>query len=113
MAALASRSTVPVRLDVLTEQRFTPAVENTVYFVVAESLANIAKHSQASACTVRLVHEGDKLLVTIGDDGLGGAHVAKGHGLSGLADRLRAVDGSFHVDSPAGGPTIVAAEVPL
>jgi signal transduction histidine kinase len=112
LAALASRSTVPVRLETLTEERFPAAVENTVYFVVAESLANIAKHSQATLCTVTLRRLDGRLAVTIGDDGVGGAHVAKGHGLSGLADRLRAVDGSLRVDSPAGGPTIIAAEVP-
>ena len=112
LAALASRSTVPVRLETLTEERFPAAVENTVYFVVAESLANVAKHSQASVCTVTLRRADGRLAVTIGDDGVGGAHVAKGHGLSGLSDRLRAVDGSLKVDSPAGGPTVIAAEVP-
>lgn len=112
LAALASRSTVPVRLVTLTEERFPAAVENTVYFVVAESLANIAKHSQATTCTVRLLCKGEKVIVTIADDGIGGAHVAKGHGLAGLADRLRAVDGTLKVTSPIGGPTVIEAEVP-
>jgi signal transduction histidine kinase len=112
IAALASRSTVPVRLESLTEERFSPAVENTVYFVVAESLANIAKHSQATVCTVSLRRAGDSLAVTVGDDGVGGAHVAKGHGLAGLADRLRAVDGELRVQSPQGGPTVIGAELP-
>lgn len=112
LAALAERSTVPVELDVQTGERFPPAVENTVYFVAAESLANIAKHSQATVATIALRRVGDKLTLTIGDDGAGGAHVAKGHGLSGLADRLRAVDGELAVHSPEGGPTVIGAEVP-
>ncbi|MFC4056811.1 sensor histidine kinase [Planomonospora corallina] len=112
LAALAGRCTVPVDLDVQVEQRFPAAVENTVYFVVAETLTNVAKHSHATVCTVTLSRTGDVLMLTIGDDGVGGAHVAKGHGLSGLADRLRAVDGELTVDSPPGGPTVIVAEVP-
>jgi signal transduction histidine kinase len=112
LAALASRASVPVRLEIHTEERFAAAVENTVYFVVAESLANVAKHSRATVCTVTLRRVADKLTVTIGDDGAGGAHIAKGHGLAGLADRLRAVDGELRVHSPEGGPTVIGAEVP-
>ncbi|MFB9722073.1 sensor histidine kinase, partial [Planobispora longispora] len=112
LAALAGRCTVPVDLDVQVDQRFAAAVENTVYFVVAESLTNVAKHSHATLCTVTLSKTGGVLMLTIGDDGVGGAHVAKGHGLSGLADRLKAVDGELSVDSPVGGPTVIVAEVP-
>ncbi|WP_049567265.1 sensor histidine kinase [Nonomuraea sp. SBT364] len=112
LAALAGRSIVPVELDVSATDRYEAAVENAVYFVVAETLTNVAKHSKATVCTVRLTHTGSSLLLTIVDDGVGGAHVAKGHGLAGLADRLRAVDGEFEVRSPDGGPTVIAAEVP-
>ncbi|GAA2877903.1 sensor histidine kinase [Streptosporangium fragile] len=112
LAALAGRCTIPVELDVQVEGRFAAAIENTVYFVVAESLANAAKHSHATVCTVTLSKIGNVLMLTIGDDGVGGAHVAKGHGLSGLADRLKAVDGELVVDSPVGGPTVIVAEVP-
>ncbi|MFI6453371.1 sensor histidine kinase [Streptosporangium amethystogenes] len=112
LAALAGRCTVPVELDVQVEGRFPAAVENSVYFVVAESLTNVAKHSHATICTVTLTRTGDFLMLTIGDDGVGGAHVAKGHGLSGLGDRLKAVDGELVVDSPVGGPTVIVAEVP-
>ncbi|GAA3022285.1 sensor histidine kinase [Streptosporangium longisporum] len=112
LAALAGRCTVPVELDLQITERFPAAVENTVYFVVAESLTNVAKHSRATICTVSLSRTGDYLMLTIGDDGVGGAHVAKGHGLSGLGDRLRAVDGELAVDSPVGGPTVIVAEVP-
>ncbi|GAA3104209.1 sensor histidine kinase [Streptosporangium carneum] len=112
LAALASRCTIPVELDIQTTGRFAAAIENTVYFVVAESLTNVAKHSRATVCTVTLAKSGGVLMLTIGDDGVGGAHTAKGHGLSGLADRLKAVDGELAVDSPTGGPTVIVAEVP-
>ncbi|RVX42501.1 signal transduction histidine kinase [Nonomuraea polychroma] len=112
LAALAGRCTVPVDLDVQTVERYQAAVENAIYFVCAETLTNVAKHSRATICTVQLQRIGDVLMLTIGDDGVGGAHVAKGHGLAGLADRLRAVDGELTVQSPDGGPTLIVAEVP-
>ncbi|MEV0998068.1 sensor domain-containing protein [Nonomuraea sp. NPDC050202] len=112
LAALAGRCTVPVDLDVQTVERFQAAVENAIYFVCAETLTNVAKHSRATVCTVQLTRVGNYLMLTIGDDGVGGAHVAKGHGLAGLADRLRAVDGELTVQSPDGGPTLIVAEVP-
>ncbi|MGI5490537.1 sensor histidine kinase [Microtetraspora malaysiensis] len=112
LAALTSRCTVPVELDVQVEERFPALVENTVYFLTAEALTNVAKHSRATTCVVTLIRVGDSLLLTIGDDGVGGAHVAKGHGLAGLADRVRVVEGELTVNSPAGGPTLIVAEVP-
>ncbi len=112
LAALAGRCTVQVDLDVQVTGRFPAAIENAVYFVTAECLTNVAKHSRAELCTITLSRTGDVLLLTVGDDGVGGAHVAKGHGLSGLADRLRAVDGELTVQSPVGGPTMIVAEVP-
>ncbi|MDX3108752.1 sensor histidine kinase [Nonomuraea angiospora] len=112
LAALAGRCTVPVDLDVQTAERYQAAVENALYFVCAETLTNVAKHSRATSCAIQLVRIGDFLMLTIGDDGVGGAHVAKGHGLAGLADRLRAVDGELSVQSPDGGPTVIVAEVP-
>ncbi|MEV0595647.1 sensor histidine kinase [Nonomuraea cavernae] len=112
LAALAGRCTVPVDLDVQVSERYQASVENAVYYVVAETLTNVAKHSRATVCTVQLTRTADILMLTIGDDGVGGAHVAKGHGLAGLADRLRAVDGEFTVQSPDGGPTVIVAEVP-
>jgi signal transduction histidine kinase len=112
LAALAGRCTVPAELDVQVAERFPALIENTIYFVTAEALTNVAKHSRAAMCSVTLVKIGDALLLTIGDDGVGGAEVAKGHGLSGLADRLRGVDGALTVRSPAGGPTSIMAEVP-
>ena len=112
LAALAGRCMIPVELDVQAEGRHPAAIENTIYYVVAETLTNVAKHSRATVCSVQLTRTGDVLMLTIGDDGVGGAHVAKGHGLAGLADRLRAVDGELTVTSPNGGPTVIVAEVP-
>jgi signal transduction histidine kinase len=114
LAAVAARSPVPVELTVgLPDgQRLAPAVENTAYFVVSEALANIAKHSGADVAQVTVLREGDRLRVVVTDDGQGGAVLAPGHGLAGLADRLFAVDGSLTVDSPRGGPTRLVAELP-
>lgn len=113
LAAVAARSPVPVELAVdLPEERLTPVTENTAYFVVSEALANVAKHSGARTCRVAVGRAGDRLRVVVEDDGVGGALPVPGHGLAGLADRLRAVDGELTVDSPPGGPTRTVAELP-
>jgi signal transduction histidine kinase len=117
LAALASRSTVPVELTIDPQLgtpagRLDPAVENTAYFVVAEALTNIAKHSRATECWITLAGGQRRLNILIIDDGEGGAHVAKGHGLAGLADRVRANSGTLTVTSPPGGPTEINAELP-
>jgi signal transduction histidine kinase len=113
LAALAGRSTVPAGLTVPADLgRLTPATETTAYFVVAEALANVAKHSAASTCGVDVVREDGHLFVTVVDDGMGGAHVSKGHGLSGLADRVRAAGGTLTVTSPVSGPTEISAVIP-
>ncbi|MFC7657016.1 sensor histidine kinase [Pseudonocardia benzenivorans] len=88
-------------------------MENAAYFVVTESLTNVAKHSAASHCAVTVRLDGERVLVQVLDDGVGGAHLGKGHGLAGLADRLSAVDGMLDVDSPPGGPTVLTADIPL
>jgi len=117
LAALAARALVPTELLVdddlgTPEGRLDPAVESTAYFVVAEALTNVAKHSSARACRVLVARRVGRLDITVWDDGVGGAHVAKGHGLSGIADRVRAGGGSLEVTSPTGGPTAVHAELP-
>ncbi|RBY75277.1 sensor histidine kinase [Geodermatophilus sp. TF02-6] len=112
LAALAARSPVPVELAVdLPPQRPAPAVENTLYFVVSEALANAAKHSRARVCRVEVGRADGVVRVVVEDDGAGGAVAAPGHGLAGLADRLRAVDGVLTVDSPSGGPTRLTAQL--
>jgi signal transduction histidine kinase len=112
VAALAARATVPVSVDIPALPRMPALVEQTAYFTIAETLANVAKHSGATRVTVT-VHPGQgRLHVTVTDDGRGGAHIAKGHGLAGLHDRLHAAGGSLWVSSPSGGPTSVRAELP-
>jgi len=113
LAALAGRCTVPVDLAIDPGLgRLDPAVENTAYFVVAESLANIAKHSHATECWLTVAAADGRLGIVIVDDGIGGAHVSKGHGLAGLTDRIRAVGGTLTIVSPPGGPTEVRADLP-
>jgi signal transduction histidine kinase len=113
LAALAGRSTVPVDLDAPEFGRLSDNVETTAYFVVAESLTNVAKHSRASECRVVLNRLEDALVVTVADNGVGGAHLAKGHGLSGLADRVQAAGGVLNVQSAEGAGTTVTAALPL
>src|SRR5262249_50765257 len=112
LTTLASRSTIPVELTVEVEGRLPAAIENALYFVAAEALANIAKHSRAESAHLTLTARDGRIYLMVTDDGIGGAHIAKGHGIAGLADGLRAVDGELAVDSPAGGPTLLIAEVP-
>ncbi|MFC0007257.1 sensor histidine kinase [Micromonospora siamensis] len=117
LAALAGRSLAPVELAVDPELctptgRLDPAVENTAYFVVAEALTNVAKHSGATTSRVTVTRRLGRLEVEVTDDGMGGAHLAKGHGLAGLADRVRAVGGTLDLTSPAGGPTALHVELP-
>ena len=113
LTALAALSTVPVELDAgPLDRRLDAAVETAAYFVVAEALANVAKHSQARRCAIGLRHEDGTLRAWVTDDGVGGAALAKGHGLRGLDDRLRAAGGRLRVTSPRGGPTTIAAELP-
>ena len=113
LAAVAGRSPVPVDLAVDNNlKRLDAAVENTAYFVVAEALTNVAKHSRATECTLTVAVANRMLGIVIADDGVGGAHFGKGHGLAGLADRVRAIGGTMTVISPAGGPTEIRAELP-
>jgi signal transduction histidine kinase len=115
LAAAAARCPVEVSLDVALPhgQRLAAAVENTAYFVVTEALTNVAKHANAALCTVVVTADADRVLVQVRDDGRGGAHLGKGHGLAGLADRLATVEGVLDVVSPPGGPTVLTAEIPL
>ena len=113
LTALAGRCTIPVDLDAPRFERLEPAIESTAYFVVAEALTNVAKHSNASEVQVSVQRIATGLLVTVADDGVGGASLAKGHGLAGLDDRVRAAGGVLAVDSPAGRGTVLTAALPL
>jgi signal transduction histidine kinase len=113
LASVVATSPLPVELSTMgLEPRPAPVVESTAYFVVTEALANAAKHSSAEHVHVRVARSRDTLSVEVEDDGVGGAHPGKGHGLAGLAARLGAVDGRFDVVSPVGGPTRLRAEIP-
>jgi len=109
---MLAQSVVPVESRIDVPPALPPHVETAVYFVVAEALTNIAKHSGASSASVAVTLEGDKVLVRVEDDGVGGAHPAKGLGLAGLRQRLAAVDGTLDLTSPAGGPTVLVARIP-
>ncbi|MFI5935072.1 sensor histidine kinase [Actinoplanes sp. NPDC051494] len=113
LTALAGRCTIPVDLDAPAMERLEPTVESTAYFVVAEALTNVAKHSHAAEVQVTVRRAGNGLMLTVTDDGVGGASPAKGHGLAGLADRVEAAGGVLSVESPAGGGTTLTAALPL
>jgi signal transduction histidine kinase len=110
--ALADRAPLPVTVDVI-DRRYDPRVEATAYFVVAEALTNVARHASATEARVSLAEEGGHLVVSVGDDGVGGADAGAGSGLLGLRDRLSAMDGRLMVDSPVAHGTTVIAEIPL
>ena len=111
LEALASRTPVPVDIDV-SVGRLPAAIEATAYFVVAEALTNVAKHSRARRAQVTARVDEGRLRVLVRDDGVGGARL-DGGGLVGLGDRLAALDGRFRVETPPGGGTLVAADLPL
>jgi signal transduction histidine kinase len=112
LSALAARSPIPVHLDVGLRERPPASVEATAYFIVAEALANAAKHAHARAIDVRVRLVGDKLHVEVADDGVGGAAEQPGGGIAELSDRASSVEGTLIISSPAGGPTVIAAELP-
>ncbi|MEA2340157.1 MAG: hypothetical protein QOG11_234, partial [Solirubrobacteraceae bacterium] len=109
--ALASRTPMPIQIDVFTG-RLPTAVEATAYFVVAEALTNVAKHARAGHAEVTARIADGMLAVQVRDDGIGGARPG-GSGLIGLADRLTALGGTLRVGSPAAGGTLVTAAIPL
>ncbi|CBG70840.1 putative two-component system sensor kinase [Streptomyces scabiei 87.22] len=112
LSSVASRCTVPVVVDVDLPARPVPAIEGIAYFTVSELLQNVSKHAGASRATVDVWKVENRLMLQVADDGVGGADTGSGSGLAGLAERIGAVDGILVVDSPAGGPTRVTAELP-
>ncbi|MFJ8160513.1 sensor histidine kinase [Streptomyces sp. NPDC096136] len=112
LSSVAARCLVPVKVSVRLEERPAEAIEGIAYFVVSELLQNVSKHAQARGAGVEVWREETRLLIRVWDDGRGGARTSAGSGLAGLAERIRAVDGGFVVESPSGGGTVVAAELP-
>jgi signal transduction histidine kinase len=111
LATLATSSAIPVTLRVDLSERPSPAIETIAYFCASELLANAAKHSRATGIRLGVIKKGERVLLEVADDGVGGAD-PHGPGLSGLARRIAVADGQMRVDSPAGGPTRVEIELP-
>ncbi|MDQ0614622.1 signal transduction histidine kinase [Microbacterium sp. W4I4] len=118
LSALAGRSHIPVQLDVRIEPGLTGTgagcrdAEAAVYFAIAESLTNAAKHSRASECRVVVRSRDGGLWARVEDNGMGGAQVQPGGGLDGITNRVLAAGGTFRLDSPVGGPTSLEVTVP-
>jgi signal transduction histidine kinase len=113
LATLARRSGVPVELELAAHGRLPESIEVATYYVVSEALANAAKHSEASRVDVTLAQRDGHLLVSVRDDGVGGADARRGSGLVGLADRVEALGGSIRVSSRPGDGTEVSADLPI
>jgi PAS domain S-box-containing protein len=111
LAALVIRAPLPVELQVTLQGRLPDQVEAAGYYVVAEGLANVHKHAGASGIVVRVAGEGERLLVEVLDDGIGGAD-REGEGLRGLSDRVEALGGTLALESPPGAGTRLRAEIP-
>ena len=112
LSGIAARLPIPVRLTVDVHRRPSPAIEAVAYFVVSEGLTNITKHAQATQVEVVVQRAGNRLLIIVTDDGVGGANPARGTGLAGLARRAESVDGTFDISSPEGGPTMLTVDLP-
>jgi signal transduction histidine kinase len=112
LEAVASRAPIPVEVAPVPEMRLPGPVESAAYFVVAEALTNVSKYANATHAEVNVTRSNGKLVVEVRDDGVGGADPTAGSGLSGLADRVAALDGLLDVESPRGAGTVVRAEVP-
>jgi signal transduction histidine kinase len=109
---LATRAPVPVELHV-EAGRYPAAIEATAWFVACEALANVAKYAHATHVDVGVERRDGHLVMTITDDGIGGARPSAGSGLTGLGDRVAALEGQLVIESPEGGGTTVRAELPL
>jgi signal transduction histidine kinase len=112
LESIAAQSPVLVELSVEVDGRLEERIEVAAYYVVSESLVNVAKHAQATTAKVDVVRTNGHLFVEILDDGIGGADTERGSGLRGLADRVEALNGRLQVWTPRGGGTRVRAEIP-
>ena len=112
LTSVAVRAPLPVAVSVDIDQRPGAPVEIAAYYLVCETLTNVAKYAGATTATVTVTREADCLIVVVADDGVGGADPACGTGLRGLADRVDALGGHVHVSSPPGRGTTVRAEIP-
>jgi signal transduction histidine kinase len=109
--AITARTPLPVTLDV-SDDRLSPQVEATAYYVVCEALANVVKHARATRASVSAQRRNGMLVVEVDDDGIGGARPDDGSGLRGLTDRVEALGGRLRIESPVGGGTRIVGEIP-
>jgi signal transduction histidine kinase len=112
LQGLAARAPLPIDLRV-TRERLQPVVEAAIYYTIAEALANIAEHAAATRARIAVWRAGETVVAEIVDDGVGGAVLAGGSGLRGIADRVETLSGRLELDSPAGAGTRVRAVVPV
>jgi signal transduction histidine kinase len=110
--ALAERAPIPVELTRLPEDRLPDSVEAAIYYLVAEAITNVAKYAQATRASVAVERSNGFATVVVRDDGIGGAEPVPGSGLVGLADRVEALGGRLHIESPPGRGTQLTAEIP-
>jgi len=112
LSAVIARSPVPVTLETSIARRPPAAIESAAYFIVTECLTNVARHANATKVAIGITRVGDRLVMEIHDDGVGGADASRGSGLQGLRDRVIALGGTMYVISPVGGPTTISVELP-
>src|SRR4051794_2775913 len=113
LKALGRRSPVRVKLDMAFEQRLPDQLEVAAYYTVSEALTNASKHANSTRVWVSLRVDNDMFLLSIRDDGVGGAHAGRGSGLTGLRDRIEALGGTFRIESPTGSGTVIEVEIPI
>ena len=113
LKTLARRSAIPVELDVRTVRRLPEPAEVAAYYVVSEALTNAAKHARASTVHVDVTVRAMLVELSIRDDGVGGADVARGSGLIGLTDRVEALGGELEIASPVGSGTSLHVKIPI
>jgi len=112
LSAVVAASPIPIRLRCELEVAPPPAVEEAAYFIVSEAVSNVLKHARARGATIDVAGGERNMQIVVHDDGLGGADTADGAGLAGIDGRVRGLGGSMRLASPAGGPTVVAVELP-
>jgi signal transduction histidine kinase len=112
LAALARRAAIPTQISCHCARRLPTHVETAAYYVAAEALTNVVKHADATRVRIDVSLAGERAVIEVFDDGRGGAD-PQGSGLRGLRDRVEALDGQFHIDSPPGLGTTLIAEIPL
>jgi PAS domain S-box-containing protein len=113
LSALATRASIPVEITDVPGERLPEPVEAAAYYLIAEAVTNVAKHAQASHVSVSVRRDNGRVVVDVVDDGVGGADADAGSGLHGLADRVEALHGRLHIESPRGGGTRIEAQIPV